>query len=192
MSLRGRGQSRQAGVTLLELLVAMVLLGMVTAMLYSVLRVGIGFSARGTEHIGRMAKEQNLLGLLRRQVASAWFDPRRGGVRITADPGILRMVTRQPLLHRDAGVVLAVYRVNEAEHTLYYQEKKDYYNVEYSMEYTPDFREMERLYVAEQPVSFSYSVERGGVTVRLGETEFIFFPKSLLPSSIPSFSNAEQ
>ncbi|MFZ5774070.1 MAG: PulJ/GspJ family protein [Thermodesulfobacteriota bacterium] len=183
----------ERGVTLLELLVAMVLLAMVSAMLYSVLRVGIGFSATGTRHLERLAREQNLLNLMRRQVASVWFDPRRGAAGISSAPGVLRLVTRQPLLHRDAGVVLAVYRVDPEGPALYYQEKKDFYNVAYGREYIPDFQEMERLYApGGQRLELEYRPEQGGVVLTVGEASYTFFPKALLPASSPTFSNVEQ
>ncbi|MDP2753506.1 MAG: prepilin-type N-terminal cleavage/methylation domain-containing protein, partial [Nitrospirota bacterium] len=120
----------QHGITLCELLIAVVLLGMVSTMIYSVLNVGITFSARGGKHLETLTREKNLLSLLRRQVNGAWYDLRFGRAQISGGDGVLRIVTRQPLLHRNAGSVLTVYRVNEAEQALYYLEKKDYFNTE--------------------------------------------------------------
>lgn len=182
---------RQQGITLFELLIAVVLLGMVSTMIYSVLNVGINFSARGGKHLERQARERNLLSLLRRQVNEASYDLRSGKVEISGGDGLLRIVTRQPLLHRTAGLVLAVYRVNAAEQTLYYLEKKDYFNVEYGEKFLPDFSEMEKMYAADRPVVLTYDSGKGSVSVNLGEEEFVFYPKCLPPGVTPSFSVEE-
>ncbi|MFA7348344.1 MAG: prepilin-type N-terminal cleavage/methylation domain-containing protein [Desulfurivibrionaceae bacterium] len=181
----------QAGITLFELLIAVVLLGMVSTMIYSVLNVGINFSVKGGEHLNRLARERNLLGLLQRQVNEASYDLRSGKVDISGEEGLLRIVTRQPLLHRTAGVVLAVYRVNPDEQALYYLEKKDYFNVEYGEKFLPDFSEMRKMYAGDRPVALAYDSGKGSVTVGLGEEEFVFFPKCLPPGVTPSFSVAE-
>jgi len=183
----------QHGITLFELLIAVVLLGMVSTMIYSVLNVGIGFSARGEKHLERLSREKNLLSLLRRQVNAAWYDPRFAKVLISGGDGVLRIVTRQPLLHRSAGTVLAVYRVNAAEQTLYYLEKKDYFNAEYGETYLPDFSEMEKMYSADQPVGLAFEPEKSRVIVTLGGEEFAFVPKCLPPGGpTPNFSGGGQ
>ena len=53
----------QRGITLFELLIAVVLLGMVSTMIYSVLNVGITFSAKGEKHLETLARKKNLLSL---------------------------------------------------------------------------------------------------------------------------------
>lgn len=181
----------QQGITLFELLIAVVLLGMVSTMIYSMLNVGISFSAKGGKHLERQARERNLLGLLRRQVNEASYDMRSSKVGISGGDGLLRIVTRQPLLHRTAGLVVAVYRVNPAEQTLYYLEKKDYYNVEYGEKFLPDFSEMKKMYAADRPVVLVYDSEKSSVSVSLGEEEFVFHPKCLPPGMTPSFSIEE-
>lgn len=96
----GRMLRCRQGITLFELLIAVVLLGMVSTMIYSVLNVGIAFSAKGGSRLESLAREKNLLGLLRRQVNGAWYDLRFGRAEISGGDGVLRIVTRQPLLHR--------------------------------------------------------------------------------------------
>lgn len=176
---------RQAGITLFELLIAVVLLGMVSTMIYSVLSVGINFSAKGEKQLARLTREKNLLSLLRRQVNGAWYDMRFGKILISGGDGVLRIATRQPLLHRAEGIVMAVYRVNESEQALYYQEKKDYYNTDYNEEYLPDFTEMERMYAADRPFALNYEPEINRVSVNLDGEEFVFYPKCLPPGVIP-------
>ena len=183
----------QHGITLFELLVAVVLLAMVSTMIYSVLNVGIKFSARGGKHLETLSREKNLLSLLRRQVNGAWYDLRLGRAEISGGDGVLRIVTRQPLLHRNAGSVLAVYRVNVAEQALYYLEKKDYFNTGYGEGYLPDFSEMEKMYGAERPVGLAYDPEQSRVTVTLSGEAFAFVPKCLPPGGVtPTFSGGGQ
>lgn len=179
------------GVTLFELLIAVVLLGMVSTMIYSVLNVGINFSARGGKHLEKQARERNLLSLLHRQVNGALYDMRSGKVAISGEDGLLRIVTKQPLLYRTAGVVLAVYRVKADEQALYYLEKKDYFNTEYGEKFLPDFSEMMKMYVADQPLALVYDTEKSSVNVRLSGEEFVFYPKCLPPGVTPSFSLEE-
>lgn len=183
------------GVTLFELLIAVVLLGMVSSMIYSVLNVGINFSARGARRLESLAREKNLLGLLRRQVNGAWYDLRFSRVNISGGEGVVRIVTRQPLLHRTGGAVLAVYRVNEAEQALYYLEKKDYFNADYGEKYLPDFSEMIKMYAygADRPVALAYEPEKSTVLVTLGEEAFALVPKCLPPGGMaPTFSGGGQ
>ena len=182
----------QRGITLFELLIAVVLLGMVSTMIYSVLNVGITFSARGRKHLETLSREKNLLSLLRRQVNGAWYDLRFGRVEITGGDGVLRIVTRQPLLHRNVGSVLAVYRVNPSEQALYYLEKKDYFNTDYGEKYLPEFSEMEKMYAAEKPVALAYEPGQNRVTVTLGGEAFAFVPKCLPPGVTPTFSGGGQ
>ena len=182
----------QHGITLFELLIAVVLLGMVSTMIYSVLNVGINFSARGEKHLETLTRVENLLSLLRRQVNGAWYDLRFGRVEISGGDGVLRIVTRQPLLHRTAGTVLAVYRINEAEQALYYLEKVDYFNTEYGEKYLPDFSEMEKIYAAERPMTLAYEPEKSRVIVSLGGETFSFVPKCLPPGVTPTFSGGGQ
>lgn len=181
------------GITLFELLVAVVLLGMVSTMIYSVLKVGINFSARGGKHLEALSREKNLLSLLRRQVNSAWYDLRLGRAEISGGDGVLRIITRQPLLHGNAGTVLAVYRVNAGEQALYYLEKKDYFHTEYGEKYLPAFSDMEKIYAADQPVALAFDAEQSRVLVSLGGEEFAFVPKCLPPGGAPpSFSGGGQ
>jgi len=183
----------QRGITLFELLIAVVLLGMVSTMIYSVLNVGITFSARGEKHLETLSREKNLLSLLRRQVNAAWYDLRIRRVEISGGDGVLRIVTRQPLLHRTAGAVLAVYRVNAAEQALYYLEKMDYFNTGYGEKYLPEFSEMEKMYASDRPMSLAYDPQQSRVTVSLAGEEYAFVPKCLpVGGATPSFSGGGQ
>lgn len=167
-----------AGVTLFELLVAVLLLSMVSGMIYSILHTGIRFSEKGDKKIQAMARQHGLLELMHKQIKCAWFDKTLRKVRISADDEILRVATRRPLLYRSAGLVLAVYRYNGDEQSMYYLEKRDFYNQDYNDQYVPDFDEMELLAPDSVIISMSYDDDAGIVTVETGETSYEFVARS--------------
>ena len=122
----------EAGFTLFEILIAMVLLAMVAAMIYSVLNVGIKFTDRGGRKILAMERKYGFLILVQRQITSAVYDPVKKRILMSADDEIFKVVTRNPFIYPEAGVVLAIYRYNAGERAIYYTEKRDYYNKDYS------------------------------------------------------------
>ena len=95
---------------------------------------------------------------------------------ISADEEILRIVTRAPLLYPHAGVVLAVYRFDSDSATLYYQEKRDFYNVDYEEDYVPDYDEMVVLIEESVPISFSYPDDSSSVVIVYEDMEYEITP----------------
>ncbi len=134
---------KKQGFTLFELIVAILVLAMVSVMLYSILNVGIKFSAQGNRRLLAMEREYGLLNLLKSQISSAVYDYNKKKLLISSDDDIFRLVTRSPYIFENAGIVLAIYRYNSSEQAIYYTEKRDYYNVDYPYDkYVPDFDEM--------------------------------------------------
>lgn len=170
--------SRQ-GFTLFEVLVAILLLGMISAMIYSVLNAGIRFSDQGGRRLQTIARESGFLSLLHRQVRSALYDSRKRAVAISSDTDLLRIVTRSPLLYRAGGVVLAVYRFEDGGHQVYYTEKRDFYNIDYGEDYTPGPDEMIDLVTLDESVSVSYDAEAGSVSVEYGDKQYILYPRCM-------------
>lgn len=176
-AMRPRPLISQAGVTLFELMVAVLLLALVSTMIYSVLNVGISFADKGESQILAMEQEQGFLDLLHRQVSSAWYDPRQKKIRIVAEDDTLKIFTRQPLLYRTTGLVLAIYRYEPGEQTVYYTEKRDYYNIDYTDDYMPDFEDMYYLLTTPNSVAWSHDEETGAVLLDYGERQYEFIPK---------------
>jgi prepilin-type N-terminal cleavage/methylation domain-containing protein len=177
---RQSGLKNQQGVSLFELLVAVLLLGMISAMIYSVLNVGITIAAKGEKKILAMEQEQGFLELLHRQVKGAWYDSKQRKIMIRGSEDLLQIFTRQPLLYnRTSGLILAIYRVNPGDNAVYYAEKRDYYNLDYTEEYAPDFDEMLRLYQPVSELAWSFDSETGGLTVTSGEKQYQLFPRCL-------------
>lgn len=174
------GVKNQQGVSLFELLVAVLILGMISSMIYSVLNVGISITARGEKKILAMEREKGFLELLHRQVKGAMYDLKQRTIMIYGEEDKLQIFTRQPLLYnRTSGVVLAIYRINPGDGGIYYTEKRDYYNLDYGEDYTPEIEEMLLLYQPVAPLSWQYDSETGGLTVISGEKQYEFYPRSL-------------
>lgn len=175
------GRESEKGFTLFEILIAMLLLGIISTMIYSVLNVGIKFSSKGEKRVHSLERERNFLVLLHRQINCAWYDTQQKKIVISADDDILRLVTRSPLIWHKAGLVLAVYRYLPDEKAVYYIEKKDFYNTEYNEEYVPDFLDMIKLSGDIEALVMTYDPEFGqGVSVEYGDKQYEFTPKSML------------
>lgn len=153
-------RSRQ-GVTLFELLVAMVLLVMVSSMLYSVLNVGIKFSGKGANKIDSIEVERSLLDLLHRQIHGARYHTSQKEMTISTDGETMKMVTGSPLIERQAGLVLAIYRYDRHDRILYYTEKVDFYNPDYDEDYEPPLAEMTVLVRDVEELLFDYDEGEG-------------------------------
>lgn len=174
----------QRGLTLLELLVAMILMVMVSTMLYSVLNTGIGFARKGEDKLWRIERDLSLLELLHRQVHGAWYDKLLKKVRITAEGDYLQLVTTAPLLNRDAGVVLAIYYYDPAEGTLFYTEKRDFYNPDYEEDYHPERAEMEVLMKDVGGISWAFDNTRGILQVAFGGKEYSLVVRCWRPENL--------
>jgi len=166
------------GVSLFELLVAILLLALASGMIYSVMQVGIRFSEKGEAKLLAIAREQGILDLLHQQIKSAWFDQKLNKLGISADQDMLRVVTCQPLVFRTAGVVLAIYRYNETEHLLYYLEKQDYYNTDYGDTYVPEYDDMQLLAKNVVGLTMEFYDKEMKVTIGLEGREYDFYPKA--------------
>lgn len=174
---------RQRGVTLLELLVAMVLLVMVSTMLYSVLNAGIGFFSRGEEKLRQVGRSRSLLELLHRQVHGAWFDKRLKKLRLDTDGDYLWMVTTAPLLNRDAGLALVLYLYDPAENILYYKENRDFFNPDYEENYRPRREEMMILMKDAGGITWEFDASEGLLQVNYGEREYSMVARCWQPES---------
>ncbi len=153
------GRFCQGGFSLFEVLIAMTLLAMVAVMIYSVLNVGIRFTDQGGRKILAMERKYAFLTLVQRQISSAVYDSVNRRIMMQADEALFKVVTRNPFIYPEAGVVLAIYRYNEGERAIYYTEKRDYYNIDYGEDYVPDFAEMTVLARDEEPFAVQYDEE---------------------------------
>jgi prepilin-type N-terminal cleavage/methylation domain-containing protein len=175
------GLGGERGVTLLELLVAMLILVMVSVMLYSVLNVGIAFSRKGEARARQAGREHAFLELLHRQVHGAWYDQKQKKVLIDATKIQLTLVTSAPLLNRDQGVVMAVYLYDPSADTLYYTEKKDFYNADYRENYQPNRREMQVLMKEVGGLALVYQGDKGLLEVTLRGRQHAMTVRNWLP-----------
>ncbi len=167
----------EKGVTLFELMVAMMMLVMVSSMLYSVLNAGINFSEKGESRIQLIEQERSFLDLLRRQVHGILYDSKKKQLQIYAEGNLLKMVTSTSIMERDAGMVLAIYVNDPDEGVLLYSEKVDYYNIDYDDVYQPDPDEMVVLMRDVQGLEIQYAEEDGTLKVTYAGLEYELFPR---------------
>ena len=161
-------------------MIAMILVTMVSVMIYSILNVGIEFSAKGDKKILEIEQQYGFLTLLKRQVSSTLYHEKQKKLLIYADDDLFRIVTRNPFIYRSAGVVLAIYRYDSGSETVYYTEKRDYYNTDYDEEYVPDFEDMIELARNKESFSISYEEEMGPeVFLELNDKEYVLLPKCI-------------
>jgi len=168
---------RHDGFTLIEVLVAMLMLGMVAMMIYSVLSISIKMSDKGQKAIYADARQHGVMRLLHDQIISAYYDTVSRTVLISGGDAILRVVTRSPLRYRDDGVVLAVYRYDDSTGTLYYLEKRDYYNTDYNDKYVPDIDDMLVLATGLKPISFDVDEKSRAVKINYDGQSWVIVPK---------------
>lgn len=163
------------GFSLLEVMVALLLLTMVSTMIYSMLNRAIFFAERGERKNRQIEQHVALVSLLQRQVMSGWFNPRTKKVVITGDSGFLRLATASPFLARPGQVVMAFYRVDTATNTLYYLERKDFYNADYN-DYIPDYSEMTPLLSGAGAIELDFDEETLRVSLSHNGTAYEFRP----------------
>lgn len=177
MKRKPAGKIRHGGFTLFEVLVSMLMLGMVAMMIYSVLNVSIKMSDKGEKTIYAEARQNGVMRLLHDQIISAYYDTFTRKILVSGGDEMLRVVTRAPLRYRNDGVVLAIYRFDSSTDTLYYLEKRDYYNTDYNEDYVPQLDEMLVLGTGLKPISFAVDEKTQAVTVNYGENSAVIVPR---------------
>lgn len=165
----------QSGLSLLEVMVALLLLTIASTMIYSMLNRSIFFSDKGEKKSAEIEEHYALVSLLQRQVQSGWYNPRTKKVVIAGEENFLRLATATPFQARPGQVVMAFYRYNPEENTLYYLEKKDFYNADYG-ELIPDYSEMIALLTAPRGLSLEFDEDILMVTLNYGGQTYEFQP----------------
>jgi hypothetical protein len=98
-------------------------------------------------------------------------------MKIMSNDDVFILTTNRPLLSRGMDIVLAVYRYDAGEQTVYYTEKVDFYNPDYDEDYLPDLDEMLAIITTAGDFRMEYDEETGEVFVVYEEAEYIFKPK---------------
>ena len=166
----------RAGMTLVEILVAVLLMATVAAVMYQSMNAAIAFSHRGEARLRGFGRGRALLELLHRQIHAAMFNQAEKKAWIEVDDDRLRLVTRAPLINR-RGPVMAFYLFDSGR--LYYQERRDYYNPDYK----DGLPEERMLLLADglPELTFAASDDEVGVRVGLAGREYELYPRCLDP-----------
>ena len=182
----------QAGFSLFELMVAVLLLAMVSVMIYSVLSVGIKFSDKGSRKILEMERRYGFISLLQRQIKSAVYDVKKKEILMSGDAETFRVVTRNPYIYQSAGVVLAIFRYNSSESSIFYTEKRDYYNIDYDDEYVPEYDDMILLAVDEESFDIQYEQDASPeVTIEYRGEEYTLVPSCADKAALAKLSESD-
>ncbi len=163
------------GLSLLEVMVALLLLTIASTMIYSMLNRSIFFTNRGEGKTQEIAEQYALVSLIQRQVQGGWFDPRTKKVVISGERDLLRLATTMPFQARSGQVVMAFYRYNPEEGTLYYLERKDFHNPDYT-DMVPNYDEMTALVTASAGLSLEFDQENNSVALSYGGQNYEFRP----------------
>lgn len=169
------GRHHTAGLSLLEVMVALLLLTIAAAMIASMLDRSLFFADRGEGKSREIEEHYALVALLQRQVQAGWFNPRTKKVEISGDRDLVRLVTAIPFQAGTGRVVMAFYRYNPDDNTLYYLEKKDFYNTEYS-DMVPDYSEMTALISGARGLGLEFDETTTTVTLTYGPRSYAFRP----------------
>lgn len=172
---RPKNMENESGLSLLEVMVALLLLTIASTMIYSMLNRSIFFANKGEGKIQAIEEQYALVSLLQRQVQSGWYDPRTKKVLIAGEKDFLRLATATPFQAKAGQVVMGFYRYNEEEKTLYYLEKKDFYNSDYD-DLIPDYSEMISLVSVERGLSLEFAEEGNIVSLSYGDHSYAFQP----------------
>lgn len=165
----------KTGLSLLEVMVALLLLTIASTMIYSMLNRSIFFADKGDKKTRAIEEQYALVSLIQRQVQSGWFSPRTKKVIISGEKDFLRLATATPFQAGPGQVVMAFYRYNPENSTLYYLEKKDFYNPDYD-EMIPEYNEMIALVTATRGLSLDFDEESYRVTLTYGAQSYEFKP----------------
>ncbi|MBU0680666.1 MAG: prepilin-type N-terminal cleavage/methylation domain-containing protein [Proteobacteria bacterium] len=172
----------RAGLSLLEVMVALLLLTVASTMIYSMLDRSLFFADKGEGKSQEIEEHYALVSLLQRQVQSGWLNPATKKVLISGEQDCLRLATAIPFQARAGQVVMAFYRYNPDDNTLYYLEKKDFYNTEYT-ELVPEYSEMTALVTVSRGLRLDFDEESNTVTLRYGTQSYAFRPWCAAPTA---------
>jgi prepilin-type N-terminal cleavage/methylation domain-containing protein len=172
----------RAGLSLLEVMVALLLLTVASTMIYSMLDRSLFFAGKGEGKSQEIEEHYALVSLVQRQVQGCWLNPATKKVLISGEKDFLRLATAIPFQARAGQVVMAFYRYNPDENTLYYLEKKDFYNTEYT-DMVPDYSEMAVLVTVSRGLSLDFDEQSNTVTLSYGVQSYEFRPWCSAPTA---------
>ncbi len=166
----------QRGLTLLEIMVSILIFSMISTLIFSILDRSFAFTAKGEARVLEIERHYGLIHLIRRQVQGAWFDQKLKAIQISSETeNRLTLTTTASLMHEDSTLVMAFYTFDPTTATLYYTERKDFYNTDYKHE-PPSLTEMIPLLTIEEPFSLQADPDSDFVILTYKGQEYIFHP----------------
>lgn len=169
-------QPHQQGFTLLEVMIATLIFSMISVLIFSMLNRSFDFTAKGEERVLQVERHYGFINLVRRQVQGAWYDLQQKEMQIrNVTENQFALVTTSSLMYGPATLVMAFYEFDPGEATLYYTERRDFYNPDYLDEF-PDRAGMIPLLKPEGTFSLQADPDSDFVTLRYGTETYVFHP----------------
>ncbi len=169
----------QRGLTLLEVMISILIFSMISVLIFSILDRSALFTTKGEEQVRKLEQHYNLTLLVRRQVQGAWIDP------ATKSPNINQLsdqqfsvITTSSIMYPAASLILAFYEFDPDTGTLYYTERRDFYNPDYNDNFPPQ-DDMIPLLKTDKPFQLYTGEDSSLVTLVLAGKEYRFYPMCL-------------
>ncbi len=164
------------GFTLLEVMISIVIFGMISTLIFSILDRSFVFTEKGEAKILKIEQQNGFIDLVRRQVQGAWVDPRRRTTHINSEnEQQFSIVTTSSIMFAGSPLVVAFYEFEPSTNTVYYTERKDFYNPDY-VEQFPNQEEMIPLLNVDDSFSLQTDENSDFVILFLNNKEYIFHP----------------
>lgn len=169
------------GFTLLEVMISVLIFSMISVLIFSILDRSVLFTAKGEEQVRELEQHYNLTLLVRRQVQGAWIDPATKSPRLNQlSDQQFSIITTGSIMYPVASLVIAFYEFDPDTGTLYYTERRDFYNPEYTDHFPPQ-EGMIPLLVTDKPLQLHSEEESNLVTLVLAGKEYRFHPMCSKP-----------
>lgn len=164
------------GFTLLEVMVSVLIFSMISVLIFSMLDRSFVFTAKGEARVLHLEQQYGLINLLRRQVQGAWFDPKLKKMHLSSETDRqFALITTSSLMFPGSIVVIAFYEFDPNDATLYYTERRDFYNPDYGKEFPPQ-TEMIPLLTVTDPFSLQADPDSDFVILHFSNREYTFHP----------------
>jgi prepilin-type N-terminal cleavage/methylation domain-containing protein len=169
-------KQNQRGLTLLEVMISVLIFSMISVLIFSILDRSAAFTAKGDKRVRTLEQNYNLSSLIRRQVQGAWIDQKqqKAGINQLSDLQI-SIITTSSIMYPPTTLVIAFYDFDEESGTLFYTERRDFYNQDYNDQFPP-IEEMIPLLVTDQPFRLQTTEESNLVSLTLAGKQYTFHP----------------
>ena len=166
----------QHGLTLLEVMISMLIFSMISVLIFSILDRAALFTTKGEAQVRAIEQQYNLVSLIRRQVQGAWIDTATKKVRLQQPTDQqFSIITTASIMYPSPTLVIAFYDFDPESGVLYYSERRDFYNPDYSDQF-PEREEMITLLTTTSAFQLQMPEESSSVSLTFAGEQYTFHP----------------